>query len=311
MSLFEICIRRPCWPACCRCCAGDRPVSTRAWRCASYPKIDEPVVSVSTSLPGASAEVIESQITKVLEDSLAGIEGVELMTSSSRSERSNINVRFRITRDPDSAAADVRDKGGAGAGAPAGRGRRAGDRQGRGRRLPDHLDGGHAGARTPIEVSDYLAATSSRACRCCPARPTCGSSASGGRRCASTSTRPVGRLPADGAGRRGRAAAGQRRAAVGPHRVGAARVHHRRATDLQTVQQFEDAIIAKRRRLSGAPARRRHGGGRRAERARDRPLQRRAVDQHGRGQAGHRQPARAVEGGARRVARINETLPPG
>ncbi|MDQ2768213.1 MAG: efflux RND transporter permease subunit, partial [Gemmatimonadota bacterium] len=59
---------------------------------------------------GASAEVIESQVTKPLEDSLSGIEGVEVMTSQSRSERSNINVRFRITRDPDSAAADVRDK---------------------------------------------------------------------------------------------------------------------------------------------------------------------------------------------------------
>ncbi|MFN7757208.1 MAG: efflux RND transporter permease subunit, partial [Betaproteobacteria bacterium] len=52
----------------------------------------------------------ESQVTKILEDSLAGIEGVELMTSRSRAERSDIDVRFRITRDPDSAAADVRDK---------------------------------------------------------------------------------------------------------------------------------------------------------------------------------------------------------
>ncbi|MDH5264551.1 MAG: efflux RND transporter permease subunit, partial [Betaproteobacteria bacterium] len=75
-----------------------------------YPRIDEPVVSVETVYQGASAEVIESQITKVLEDSLAGIEGVEVMTSSSRAERSQITVRFRLARDPDSAAADVRDK---------------------------------------------------------------------------------------------------------------------------------------------------------------------------------------------------------
>jgi multidrug efflux pump len=75
-----------------------------------YPRIDEPVVSVETYYQGASAEVVESQITKVLEDSLSGIEGVELMTSSSRSERSQITVRFRLSRDPDSAAADVRDK---------------------------------------------------------------------------------------------------------------------------------------------------------------------------------------------------------
>ena len=49
-------------------------------------------------------------MTKPLEDSLAGIEGVELMTSQSRSETSRINVRFTLKRDPDSAAADVRDK---------------------------------------------------------------------------------------------------------------------------------------------------------------------------------------------------------
>jgi multidrug efflux pump len=75
-----------------------------------YPRIDEPVVSVSTTYRGASAEVVESQVTKPLEDSLAGIEGVELMTSQSRSEQSRINVRFTLKRDPDSAAADVRDK---------------------------------------------------------------------------------------------------------------------------------------------------------------------------------------------------------
>jgi hypothetical protein len=73
-------------------------------------KIDEPVVSVNTIYRGASAEVVESQVTKILEDSLSGIEGVELMTSQSRPERSLINVRFKLTRSPDSAAADVRDK---------------------------------------------------------------------------------------------------------------------------------------------------------------------------------------------------------
>ena len=75
-----------------------------------YPRIDEPIVSVNTDYRGASAEVVESQVTKILEDSLSGIEGVELMTSQSRAERSSINVRFLLTRDPDSAAADVRDK---------------------------------------------------------------------------------------------------------------------------------------------------------------------------------------------------------
>jgi multidrug efflux pump len=75
-----------------------------------YPKIDNPVVTVSTTYKGASSQVVESQVTKVLEDSLAGIEGVDVITSISRQEQSQITVSFVLTRDPDSAAADVRDK---------------------------------------------------------------------------------------------------------------------------------------------------------------------------------------------------------
>ena len=111
MSLFELCIRRPVLATVLSLLVVVIGiVSYERLGVREYPKIDEPIVSVTTTYPGASAEVIESQITKVLEDSLAGIEGVELMTSRSRSERSDIDVRFRITRDPDSAAADVRDK---------------------------------------------------------------------------------------------------------------------------------------------------------------------------------------------------------
>lgn len=75
-----------------------------------YPNIDEPVVSVRTDYKGASPEVIESQVTKPLEDQLSGIEGVDVMTSRSRSETSYINVKFNLSRNPDAAAADVRDK---------------------------------------------------------------------------------------------------------------------------------------------------------------------------------------------------------
>ena len=75
-----------------------------------YPKIDEPVVSVQTVFTGASSQVVEAQVTKILEDSLAGIEGVDVITSSSRQERSLISIRFALSRDADSAAADVRDK---------------------------------------------------------------------------------------------------------------------------------------------------------------------------------------------------------
>ncbi|MEO7245514.1 MAG: efflux RND transporter permease subunit [Rubrivivax sp.] len=75
-----------------------------------YPRIDEPIVTVRTDLTGASSEVIESQVTKPLEDSIAGIEGVDIITSISRSERSQITVRFKLEKDPDNAAADVRDR---------------------------------------------------------------------------------------------------------------------------------------------------------------------------------------------------------
>lgn len=75
-----------------------------------YPKIEEPVVTVSTSYPGASAEIIENQITQPLEDSLSGIEGIEYITSVSREERSQITITFKVDRDIDIAANDVRDR---------------------------------------------------------------------------------------------------------------------------------------------------------------------------------------------------------
>ena len=75
-----------------------------------YPNIDEPVVSVRTSYLGASAEIIETQVSQVLEGSIAGIEGIEALTSSSESEQSRITVRFRLGTDPDVAASDVRDR---------------------------------------------------------------------------------------------------------------------------------------------------------------------------------------------------------
>ncbi|HET6522135.1 MAG TPA: efflux RND transporter permease subunit [Geminicoccaceae bacterium] len=75
-----------------------------------YPNIDEPVVTVETDFKGASADIIESQVTQPLEESLAGIEGVDYISSVSRPEKSQITVRFRLTRDPDAAANDVRDR---------------------------------------------------------------------------------------------------------------------------------------------------------------------------------------------------------
>src|SRR5690606_26636831 len=157
MVLSEVCIKRPvfaCVLSLLIVLIGIISYSRLTVR--EYPQIDEPVVSVSTTYKGASAEVVESQVTKVIEDSLSGIEGVELMTSASRSERSNINVRFRLEVSPDAAAAEVRDK--------VSRVRR---------RLPDEIDepviskveadsqpviflAVQAGEMTTMQASDYL-----------------------------------------------------------------------------------------------------------------------------------------------------------
>ncbi len=111
MTLPEICIRRPVFATVLSLVIvliglisyGRLPVR-------EIPKIDEPIVSVETTYRGASADVMESQVTRPLEDSLSGIEGVDIMTSVSRTEVSAITVRFKLSRDPDGAAADVRDK---------------------------------------------------------------------------------------------------------------------------------------------------------------------------------------------------------
>jgi multidrug efflux pump len=75
-----------------------------------YPRIDTPVVSVRTVYKGASAQVIESQVTQPLEDSLSGIEGVRTLKSVSREEVSQITIEFVTERDVDAAANDVRDR---------------------------------------------------------------------------------------------------------------------------------------------------------------------------------------------------------
>ncbi|HEX6828807.1 MAG TPA: efflux RND transporter permease subunit [Burkholderiales bacterium] len=75
-----------------------------------YPNIDTPVVSVRTVYKGASSQVIESQVTQPLEDSISGIEGVKAIKSVSREEVSQITVEFVSQRDPDAAANDVRDR---------------------------------------------------------------------------------------------------------------------------------------------------------------------------------------------------------
>ncbi len=75
-----------------------------------YPDIDPPIVSIQTSYAGASANVVETRITEVIEDRIAGVEGISFINSSSQDGRSNISIEFDISRDMDSAANDVRDR---------------------------------------------------------------------------------------------------------------------------------------------------------------------------------------------------------
>jgi multidrug efflux pump len=73
------------------------------------PNIDPPIVSVDVTYPGASAGVVETRVTQVLEDALSGIEGVETIQSQSRNGRSSITLEFSLNRDIEGAANDVRD----------------------------------------------------------------------------------------------------------------------------------------------------------------------------------------------------------
>ncbi len=84
--------------------------SLRSLPVRQYPDVDAPVVSIETSYRGASAEVVETKVTQVIEDVIAGIEGIVKLTSTNRDERSDIRVEFSLTRDIDAAANDIRDR---------------------------------------------------------------------------------------------------------------------------------------------------------------------------------------------------------
>jgi multidrug efflux pump len=75
-----------------------------------YPDIDPPVVSIDTSYVGASANIVETRITEIIEDRISGVEGIKFISSSSRDGRSQINVEFSVDRDIEAAANDIRDR---------------------------------------------------------------------------------------------------------------------------------------------------------------------------------------------------------
>lgn len=111
MSLSSTCIKRPVFATVMNIilmlvgCIGLVFLGVR-----DYPSVDPPIISVSTSFPGANADVIETQITEPLEASINGIPGIRSLTSTSRDGRSFITVEFELEVDLETAANDVRDK---------------------------------------------------------------------------------------------------------------------------------------------------------------------------------------------------------
>lgn len=110
MMLSDISVRRPVFAAVAAiilCVVGLASFSALTVR--ELPSVDPPVVGISTNYRGASAEVIEERITEVIERQAAGIEGIDRVQSSSRDGSSRINISFKLDRDLDAAANDVRD----------------------------------------------------------------------------------------------------------------------------------------------------------------------------------------------------------
>lgn len=111
MKLTEICISRPVLSTVLSAALVVLgAVSFGKLQIRQYPKIDYPIVSVTTMLEGASPDIMETQVTKIIENALSGIEGVEKMTSRSQTGQSSISVTFKPSRDIEGAANDVRDK---------------------------------------------------------------------------------------------------------------------------------------------------------------------------------------------------------
>src|SRR5262245_52351138 len=83
----------------------------RLWQTVrEFPDINPPVVSVETNYRGASAQIIETKVTQLVEDRVAGVELIDKIRSQSSDERSRITVEFDLDRNIDEAANDIRDR---------------------------------------------------------------------------------------------------------------------------------------------------------------------------------------------------------
>ncbi|MDH4611040.1 efflux RND transporter permease subunit [Pseudomonas sp. BN102] len=111
MTLSDVCIRRPVFATVLSLILvllGLLAYQRLAVR--EYPNIDVPIVTVNIIYPGASPEIMESQVAQPIEDVLSGIEGLDFVASISRSENTQITAQFRLGTNADEAANDVRDR---------------------------------------------------------------------------------------------------------------------------------------------------------------------------------------------------------
>jgi HAE1 family hydrophobic/amphiphilic exporter-1 len=111
MTLSEVCIRRPVFATMLvSACVVFGALSFPKLGVDQYPDVELPVVTVRTTLRGASPEEIETQVTKLVEDAVSTAEGIDELTSNSLEGLSTVTVRFVLERDRDQAVQDVRDK---------------------------------------------------------------------------------------------------------------------------------------------------------------------------------------------------------
>ena len=111
MNISELCIRRPVFATVLSLLLVlFGLVALERLSVREYPDIARPVVSITTTYRGASAAIVENKITQVIEDRIAGIEGILKLESESEDEKSSIRIEFDVERDVDAAANDVRDR---------------------------------------------------------------------------------------------------------------------------------------------------------------------------------------------------------
>jgi multidrug efflux pump len=110
VSIYELCIKRPVFAIVISLLiVAFGVLSYASMPMRELPDIDPPVVSIESDYPGAAASVVETRITQPIENAIAGIEGIDTISSNSRDGSASVNITFRLSRDIEAAANDVRN----------------------------------------------------------------------------------------------------------------------------------------------------------------------------------------------------------